>query len=39
MTPGGVVLVICFTAIFLVLLYFVFFSSEDSHRGERVSGG
>ena len=34
MTPGGVVLVICFTAILLALLYFEF-SAEKIHRDEK----
>ena len=34
MTPGGVVLVICFTAILLALLYFEF-SAEKVHRDEK----
>ena len=34
MTPGGVVLVICFTAILLALLYFEF-SAEKIHLDEK----
>ena len=34
MTPGGVVLAICFTIILLALLYFEF-SAEKIHRDEK----